>query len=75
MKTKAENPQSKTWGIKRQGNGRYVLIDTISGKVLDDCLGHGFKTYYKAYSFGYNKYQSKGKCDGRPNTDDFNTLI
>jgi len=64
------------WGIKRTEKGRYVLIDTISGKILDDLQGHGCATYTKAYNYGYQKFHSKGMCaDGQPNVDKFNSLF
>lgn len=74
-KTKVNKNLCNTWGIKRQGNGRYILIDTETGDILDDMQGVGFKTNNKAYAYGHNKYQSRGKCNGEPNTDDFITLI
>lgn len=63
------------WGIKRTGKGRYVIIDTVTGNILDDIHGYGFKSYSKAYYYGYNKYRNQGKCKGELNADDFNTLI
>lgn len=64
-----------TWGIRRESNGRYVIIDTTTGKVLDDIQGHGCKTYDKARKYGRKKYGNEGQCDGEPNADVFNTLF
>lgn len=66
---------SNTWGIKREGNGRYVIIDANTGVVLDDIHGCGCETYDKALSYGYNKYHTYGKCNAPPNIDDYNTLL
>ena len=60
------------WGIRREGDGRFVLYDTNTENVLDDAQGHGFETYYKAYNYGYNKYHTKGVCNGKPNEDYYN---
>ena len=51
MKT-IDNNHSDNWGIKRMKNGKFILIDTISGGVLHNAQGYGFTTYYKAYYFG-----------------------
>jgi len=75
MKKKKCKVLIRNWGIKRTGEGRYVIINTISGKILDDIRGYGCKSYSKAYYYGYNKYRNRGKCKGEPNADDFNTLI
>jgi hypothetical protein len=66
---------SESWGIKRTGKGRFVIIDTTTGDTLHDSQGIGFSTYCKAYNFGYNIYHKRGKCEGEPNVDDFNTLF
>lgn len=75
MKKKVDRTHMRDWGIKRTGKGRYIIIDTINGKILDDIRGHGCKSYFAAYYYGYNKYHNKGKCKGEINADDFNTLI
>lgn len=66
---------SNTWGIKREGNGRYVIIDTATGEVLDDIQGYGCESYDKARNYGYCKYHTDGKCSGVPNIDNYNTLF
>ena len=75
MKTNADSTPYTNWGIKRLGNGRFVIIDTSTEDVLDECEGHGFVSYNSAYSYGYNRYHNKGQCHGEPNKDEFNTLI
>lgn len=66
-----------TWGIKRDKKGRFIIIDVITGEVLEDAQGYGFSNYGCAYRYGYNKYHCKGMClcDGQPNIDEFNKLF
>ena len=74
METK-NNKHSDNWGIKRMKNGRFILIDTISGIIIDDAQGYGFETYNKAYNYGFNKFKTQGECNGLPNIDEFNSLF
>ena len=74
MKT-IDNNHSDNWGIKRMKNGKFILIDTISGGVLHNAQGYGFTTYYKAYYFGFNTYRTHGKCNGTPNVDEYEPLF
>ena len=75
MKTENDKTLSSVWGIKKQANGRYVVIDTISGNIIDNAQGYGFTTYYKAYYFGFNTYRTHGKCNGTPNVDEYEPLF
>jgi len=49
---------SRAWEIKTGVNRRYVIVDPISGKVLHDADGYGFKSYDSAYKYGYNQYHT-----------------
>jgi len=75
MKTENDKTLSSVWGIKKQANGRYVIIDTISGNIIDNAQGYGFETYGKAFDYGYNKFKTRGECNGLPNIDEFNSLF
>ena len=74
MKT-IDNNHSDNWGIKRMKNGKFILIDTISGGVLNNAHGYGFTTYYKAYYVGFHTYRTHGKCNGKPNVDEYEPLF
>jgi hypothetical protein len=58
MNTADFNSDSHLWEIKLWQNHRFVIIDPISGKVLHDQCGYGFKSYEKAYNYGYNQYHT-----------------
>ena len=49
---------SRAWEIKTGVNRRYVIVDPISGEVLHDADGYGFKSYDSAYKYGYNQYHT-----------------
>jgi hypothetical protein len=53
----------------RDGNGRFAIIDISTGTVIDNAQGHGYDSYDSAYNFGYNKFHTKGACNGEPNVD------
>ena len=40
MKTENDKTLSSVWGIKKQANGRYVIIDTISGNIIENAQGY-----------------------------------
>lgn len=69
------NNHSDNWGIKRMKNGRFIIIDTISGIIIDDAQGYGFEAYNKAFNYGFNKFKTRGECNGFPNIDEFNSLF
>lgn len=69
------NNHSDNWGIKRMKNGRFIIIDTISGIIIDDAQGYGFEAYNKAFNYGFNKFKTRGECNGFPNIDEFNFLF
>ncbi len=69
------NATKDIWGIMRKGDGRYAIIDTCSGNILDNAQGNGFGSYFAAYRYGYNKFGTKGQCNGKPNVDEFNSLL
>jgi len=48
------------WGIMRDGNGRFAIIDISTGTVIDNAQGHGYDSYDSANNFGYNKFHTKG---------------
>lgn len=75
MNRKQRKTLSQNWGIKRTCEGKYVIIDTVNGIIVNDSNGKGYRTYYSAYCNGYKIFHGKGKCSGEPNTDEFNTLI
>ena len=75
MKTTENNNRYSTWGIKRHANGRFCIFDTSSDIAIDNAQGHGFDSYDSAYYFGYNKFHTKGACNGKPNIDEFITLF
>ena len=75
MQNKDSKTLNCTWGIKRTGNGRYIIIDTTTGDTVDDINGNGCGSYAAAYNYGYNKFHSKGQCEGMPNTDELITLL
>jgi len=58
MKMADYNTEPRLWEIKLWSNHRFVIIDPTSGKVLHDQCGYGFKSYEKAYNFGYNQYHT-----------------
>jgi hypothetical protein len=58
MKMADYNTEPRLWEIKLWSNHRFVIIDPTSGKVLHDQSGYGFKSYEKAYNYGYNQYHT-----------------
>ena len=50
------------WGIREENNKRYTIIDCVSGEVIDDAQGYGYKSSKSAYNFGYNKFHTEPSC-------------
>lgn len=59
-----------TWGIAKRKDFRFVIIDTLTNDVIDDCNQNGFSSYEKAYNYGWNMFKKIGKCTGTPNIDE-----
>ena len=38
MKKKVDRTHMRDWGIKRTGKGRYIIIDTVNGKISLDII-------------------------------------
>ena len=74
METKTNN-HTVNRGIKRMKNGKFIIIDTTFGGVLYNAQRYGFATYFKAYKFGFNTYRTHGKCNGKPNVDEYEPLF
>jgi hypothetical protein len=70
-----DKTSNNDWGIMRDGNGRFAIIDISAGTLIDNAQGHGYDSYDSAYNFGYNKFHTKGACNGEPNVDYLNTLL
>lgn len=44
-------------------NGRYVIEETKSGKIMDDCQGYGYKTKESAWKGFKYKYKTQEELD------------
>ncbi|EMF0203506.1 hypothetical protein NXK88_002789 [Enterococcus hirae] len=46
--------------LSRRKGERYVIVDTQTGEIVDDCQGYGYRTPRRAYAcFGYKQTHLK----------------
>ncbi|MGM0229070.1 hypothetical protein IGJ28_001132 [Enterococcus sp. AZ091] len=46
--------------LSKRKDDRYVMVDTETGEIVDDCRGFGFKSKQAAYAcFGYKYTRMK----------------
>ena len=46
----------KADNLSKLGDNRYVIVDKVTGEILDDAQGYGYKSPQKAYAcFGYKR--------------------
>lgn len=46
--------------LSKEYDARFVVVDTITGEILDDAQGYGYKSKIKAYkAYGYKLKQQK----------------
>ncbi|OTO02267.1 hypothetical protein [Enterococcus sp. 5B3_DIV0040] len=46
--------------LSKRGNARFVIVDTQTGEIVDDCQGYGYKSPRRAYAgFGYQYTRRK----------------
>ena len=45
----------------KRGEMRYVVVDTDTGEIIDDCNGYGYKTK-DAARLGWNYKQKQKNC-------------
>ncbi|EGP4752427.1 MULTISPECIES: hypothetical protein [Enterococcus] len=46
--------------LSKRKEERYVMVDTETGEIVDDCRGYGFKSKHAAYAcFGYKYTRMK----------------
>lgn len=50
------------WGIRRENNRKYTIIECVSGEVIDDAQGYGYNSSESAYNFGHNKFHTEPSC-------------
>ena len=57
---------SVLWVVRKNYNGRYVIVDVATGHTLDDAQGYGFRDYDKAHRYARNKYKCEAFVDEKP---------
>ncbi|EKZ0433753.1 hypothetical protein ENFAE_15000 [Enterococcus faecalis] len=46
--------------LSKRREDRYVIVDTQTGEIVDDCQGYGYRTSRRAYAcFGYKYTKMK----------------
>ena len=59
------NDQKFDVAVFDKNHSRFVLVDSVTNKVLDDANGYGYTTKQKAMKAGWYKFQKgKSKIDG-----------